>query len=1464
VFVRSRTVAPLLVPLLCVAVTSAEGLAQASPQGLLMPCQEGNYAVSVGPNGGAVSWPQNTNGHTSTFTVRNGSPDNCANNYTFSYTATGPISGVTLDKMGAGLGPGASTTVTATYNVGAAGSGVLTLQAVGEYVPVVSDNGYYNVTVLPPPPPTQPSNWDVAPFNHDHQAVGRCAAGCFAAMYAHSTVPYISLDVPRNVTLVYHGDRVWPKPFIHLNVQKPSSSTPDTIFLQVRKGGAWQTFVNGDSLLKFTAAASGWQRIGGQLRDSTWATNMYDVDLVVTWHYPGGSTSVQTWTTKVLVANETTTPIARGWTLAGVQRAYPQPDSSVLITEGDGSAVFFWKSGSTWFWSPNGEFSTLVVNGTGWKRVYPDSTKVYFNSAGRMTDVYDRFNNRTQFFYDGSNRPTTIRDPNLKDLVLAYGTYGLSSIRDNIAPFRYTNLTVPSDSTLTAIQDPDGVSTTLQYDGSRRLWKVTDRGGNTTTLAYQTINGKATGKLVTVTAPAVPIYTGGTAAPVVTYSPWQTIGVPYTSTVSTPYPVVTPDTVYGREISPTGDTMRFTVDRWGQPIQTTDPLGRTTSVLYTGAGLPSRVTYPTGAYDTLAYNSSGLVTYSAQAGTTPTNIRYTAWALADSVWGTDQRAVRMFVSGGKVDSVRVARTYISKYQYDSRGRVTHVTDPAGHLLAKTTYGATNDNRLRDSLPGGRMTTYGYDTYGRQTSIAQSGVPTRSVVYDVLNRPTETYDGVNPSPTRYAYDSLYLRSVTDLKNQVYQFAYNAVGQLLTRTDPLGHSDRYAYDRAGDLRRWWNRRGDSTDYVYDRVGRLVKKFGPRTSSDSFHYAANDREVTALSYALSPTWRQTTYLDAAGRTDSVTTVVNGYNYTRRYRHFPNGLVDSAWSSVPPGTALLTRRHVYNTTRGTLDSVQFGPAWTVLGMNGDLLPSQIFLPGADTIVRDYSSIHGVTEIRSSAIHRKMSYDTPGRVIMDIQGASETSARGYTYDQLGRVATERLLWRPQGGENCWYQWHYGWMCQEAQWYTDSTYSFTYDAVGNRTDHGATYLPSSNRLSAFDGCTYTTDADGNVTSRTCGGQTTNFWWSSENRLDSVGVGGVTHRVVHDAAGRLLRVGTSYFLWEGDRLLAELDGAGQVGTEYSYYPGLDNPHAAAVLTGANPGMRLAHTDALGNVRAETDTFRTVTANWQYGAWGTRATPPEGWGQIASRAAWKGALFMPELGELYYMRNRWYEPRTGRFLSEDPIGLSGGINPYAFAGNDPINGRDPKGLCHDRNRSHPEPGQIAGTCVVAERSEYNYFIAMILWSCNGMDERCVGRYLSNYDYQGQIPADEPPTPTRGPTYEGPACKRELTGAAISIAAQSLQLSIFRGAGRLATSGVFARGATYAGANRMPLMASHLGGRAGTIAATGGAQLAMGSVLTGAQAAQAFYSDAPWWYEAAKFVPFLGMGLEIGEAINVCLLN
>jgi RHS repeat-associated protein len=47
-------------------------------------------------------------------------------------------------------------------------------------------------------------------------------------------------------------------------------------------------------------------------------------------------------------------------------------------------------------------------------------------------------------------------------------------------------------------------------------------------------------------------------------------------------------------------------------------------------------------------------------------------------------------------------------------------------------------------------------------------------------------------------------------------------------------------------------------------------------------------------------------------------------------------------------------------------------------------------------------------------------------------------------------------------------------------------------------------------------------------------------------------------------------------------------------------------------------------------------------------------------------------LYYYRARFYDPQIGRFISEDPIGFRGGINWYAYVGNNPLGFTDPLGL------------------------------------------------------------------------------------------------------------------------------------------------------------------------------------------------
>jgi RHS repeat-associated protein len=56
--------------------------------------------------------------------------------------------------------------------------------------------------------------------------------------------------------------------------------------------------------------------------------------------------------------------------------------------------------------------------------------------------------------------------------------------------------------------------------------------------------------------------------------------------------------------------------------------------------------------------------------------------------------------------------------------------------------------------------------------------------------------------------------------------------------------------------------------------------------------------------------------------------------------------------------------------------------------------------------------------------------------------------------------------------------------------------------------------------------------------------------------------------------------------------------------------------------------------------------------------------------------PETSESYY-RARYYDPSVGRFLSEDPLGLSVGVNSFSAMGNNPVKFSDPMGLDYNTN-------------------------------------------------------------------------------------------------------------------------------------------------------------------------------------------
>lgn len=241
---------------------------------------------------------------------------------------------------------------------------------------------------------------------------------------------------------------------------------------------------------------------------------------------------------------------------------------------------------------------------------------------------------------------------------------------------------------------------------------------------------------------------------------------------------------------------------------------------------------------------------------------------------------------------------------------------------------------------------------------------------------------------------------------------------------------------------------------------------------------------------------------------------------------------------------------------------------------------------------------------------------------------------------------------------------------TGDDVGYAYDAVGNRetltvgavtTDYTYNTL---NQLTAIDetddgtdDITFGYDANGNQTSRVQGGTTTAYAWDSLNRLTSVTSGG-SPVASYDYNGDGLRTSktvggnTTRYTWDPAGLGTVIQESS--GDAYVWGLGLIGQiDSSSIAT-------FAHSDGLGSIRLISDATGAVVGETEYDAFGAvRATTG-----VSYPFGYTGEQVDPETG-FVYLRARYMDPATGRFLSKDPIGIAGGINLYAYVCANPIN-------------------------------------------------------------------------------------------------------------------------------------------------------------------------------------------------------
>ncbi|MFO0868567.1 MAG: RHS repeat-associated core domain-containing protein [Pirellulales bacterium] len=719
----------------------------------------------------------------------------------------------------------------------------------------------------------------------------------------------------------------------------------------------------------------------------------------------------------------------------------------------------------------------------------------------------------------------------------------------------------------------------------------------------------------------------------------------------------------------------------------TDPLGRVTNYDYDSRRRLITVTSAQGTADEAVvhyeYDEAGNVTAYVDPNGRRTGFQYDA----------ANRLVR--ITAPDPDGAGPLTSPVTQFTYDAAGNRLSTTDANGHTTSWT-YDVLN--RMSSQLdPEHHETRYSYDASGNLTRVVDPLNQTTEYRYDVRQRLTETIDPTGRS-TQLAYDlSDNLTSLTDADGNQTLFVYDARNRLVRQTDPLGAVSVFTYSTTNDLLTGTDPLGRTTLYRYDELARLVQETWQRAGgsadntvdysydlADNLRRVADTRSIVTMEY------------DALRRVTQVETSGTG--------GLPTATVDFAYD---PAGNLLTVSDTINGQAGGINSytydalqrvtriVQSGPGITTKRVDLQYNP----LDQLTTLSR-FLDAAGTTPVATSSY----SYDTLNRLSSLTHRNSANSVLdsfAYQYDAASRITR---ITDSDGVTNYGYNKRSELTAANHADPANPDEVYVYDPAGNRTSstlHGTAYVygdgpggnADDNRLASDGTYRYSYDAVGNLIrrERIADGAIREFTWDQRNRLvqvtDRPQTGAPPSQIVrytYDALDRRLAQmvdpqpadgqegATTYYVYAGVEVLVDLvdpDGAGAAppteSQRYLHGPAVDQVLAQEDASG-NVLWHLA--DHQGTIHDLVNAQGTVVNHLKYDSYGRLISQTQP--SFDTRYRYTGREY-DESTDLQYHRARYYDPSTGRFLSQDPTGFSGGINLYAYANGSPVLFTDPLG-------------------------------------------------------------------------------------------------------------------------------------------------------------------------------------------------
>jgi len=677
-----------------------------------------------------------------------------------------------------------------------------------------------------------------------------------------------------------------------------------------------------------------------------------------------------------------------------------------------------------------------------------------------------------------------------------------------------------------------------------------------------------------------------------------------------------------------------------------------------------------------------------QADSVPVDIAGNKWLVTNYEWYPTGELKKNSRTGG----------ISSSYIYNAQGMklAELALNAQGTLDTTRTYSYDAAGRLvEERTPGLGSVIRTYDEAGRVTSVTDSSGVRTGLNLDALGRVVADTNGFG-YVAQHSFGA-NIETVTDRNLKTTTITKDALGRAISIKDPDNNITAFTYKVQTD-----GTQRDSIAYpdntwevtITDKGGRTIQKLDKRGVAQSFVYS-NDWNVNTVRYemATKPTLEVVYTRNAKSQVEKIERTEGGVTTAKTEYTFDDaGRVLSQKQTV--GADIKTTGYAYDMARRSVTlTLPDGTTRTkVLDERGRL--DSVYLDGAMVADYFYDNNKHTGTILGNGIGATYGRDAAGRLTSMAYGKNGQDPilrHDLGWDVAGQlkwtkkvpdaIADERYGMDNQGQLTEWKTGvldvsneiltpvdSLGWALDpRGNWTGTTSHKQTADT---RTHSGA------NALTIRNGVAFTYDDSGNLLSDGVNA----YEWTLDGLLAKVTNASGSAEYIIDGQKRLIKrveknasavvTETDVFVWDGWQLAQE----SRNGTARTYAYGKYIDDQIAVKTGTDiyylhrsyNESAEAVTDASGNLL---ERYIEVSPYGGYSIQNASGQTVSG-SQIGNRSVFQGAPLTDAISSLVYLRNRWYSPRLGRFVSRDPA--KDGMNWYSFTDARPEVGVDPSGL------------------------------------------------------------------------------------------------------------------------------------------------------------------------------------------------